>query len=77
MGKMKNWLYRFMYGRYGGDTLNKVLLFTYLGWVIAYSVVSMFWVNPYMTFAYLLVSYRFNHLVTFYNFVNMVGSNRF
>ena len=35
-------MYRFFYGRYGTDTLNKTLLFVYIALVLVYSVVSMF-----------------------------------
>ena len=56
MGKFKNWLYRFMYGRYGSDTLNKVLLFTYIGVVLLYTVLSFFVTDPIITFAYLIVT---------------------
>ena len=42
MGKFKNWLYRFMYGRYGGDTLNKVLIWVYAIWIILLSVIMVF-----------------------------------
>ena len=41
MGKFKNKLARFFYGRYGNDTLNTVLLWVYLGFVIIATVLSM------------------------------------
>lgn len=41
MGKFKNKLYRMMYGRYGGDTLNKVYLWAYVAVVVVYSIVAM------------------------------------
>lgn len=41
MGKFKNKLYRFMYGRYGTDTLNKFYLWAYVILVLAYAVVSL------------------------------------
>lgn len=41
MGKFKNKLYRFMYGRYGTDTLNKFYLWTYVILVLVYAVVSL------------------------------------
>ncbi len=56
MGKFKSWLYRFMYGRYGTDTLNKVLLFVYLGVVILYTVLSFFISDAVLAFAYFLVT---------------------
>ena len=42
MGKFKNKMYRFMYGRYGSDTLNKVLLIIYTVAVVVYTVLSLF-----------------------------------
>ncbi len=42
MGNFKNKLYRFMYGRYGTDTLNKVLLGVYIAVVLTYSIGAMF-----------------------------------
>ncbi|MBR2346235.1 MAG: hypothetical protein IKA68_01375 [Clostridia bacterium] len=42
MGKFKNKLYRFMYGRYGTDTLSTVLLYVYFAFVLICTVVSIF-----------------------------------
>ena len=42
MGKFKNKLYRFMYGRYGTDTLNKVYLGVYIAVVLIYAIGSIF-----------------------------------
>lgn len=42
MGKFKNKIQRFFYGRYGGDTLNNVLLGVYLFIVLAYFIGSLF-----------------------------------
>ncbi len=42
MGKLKNKLYRFMYGRNGYDTLNKSLLWIYIGVLLVYMIVSIF-----------------------------------
>ena len=42
MGKFKNKLYRFLYGRYGTDTLNKTLLWVYVAVVLVYTVGSLF-----------------------------------
>jgi len=44
MGNFKNKLYRFMYGRYGTDTLNKVLTGIYIGWVLLYIILSI-WIR--------------------------------
>ena len=42
MGKLKNKFYRFMYGRYGTDTLSKVLLGIYFAFVLICTVISFF-----------------------------------
>lgn len=42
MGKIKERLYRFMYGRYGGDTLNKVLIWVYAIWIIVFRIADLF-----------------------------------
>ena len=41
LDKIKNAVYRFMYGRYGTDTLQKVLLWVYLGVVVVFSVARL------------------------------------
>lgn len=41
MGKFKNKLVGFLYGRYGSDTLNKVLTAIYLIWLIVFTVVDV------------------------------------
>lgn len=42
MGKFKNKAVGFFYGRYGNDTLNKVLTAIYLVWLIAFTIVDIF-----------------------------------
>ena len=42
MNNIREKLYRFMYGRYGGDRLNKVLLWVYVGFVLAGMIVFLF-----------------------------------
>ena len=42
MGKFTNKLARFFYGRYGNDTLNKVLTGIYLVWLITFSILNNF-----------------------------------
>jgi uncharacterized C2H2 Zn-finger protein len=42
MGKLKNKFYRFMYGRYGTDTLSTVLLYVYFAFVLICTIVSIF-----------------------------------
>ena len=49
MGNFKSKLYRFMYGRYGTDTLNKVLTGIYIGWVLLYMILSI-WIKSTILF---------------------------
>ena len=55
MGKFKNKLYRFMYGRYGTygtDTLSKVLLWVYLVWIVVCAIVELFVDSIWFSLAY-------------------------
>jgi DNA-directed RNA polymerase subunit RPC12/RpoP len=56
MGKFKQSMARFFYGRYGTDTLNKTLLWIYVALVIVYTVVSMFFTNAIFTLLYITFS---------------------
>ena len=56
MGRFKNALYRFMYGRYGNDTLNKVLLWTYIVLFIAYYILALLCPNPWVSMLLLMLS---------------------
>ena len=42
MGKIRSALYRFMYGRYGTDTLGKVLIIAYFAVVVLHTLVTFF-----------------------------------
>ena len=42
MGKLRNKIQRFFYGRYGGDTLGNVLLGVYIFIILAYYIGSIF-----------------------------------
>lgn len=58
MRKIKNAIYRFMYGRYGNDTLNKTLLWGYVVLMLAYMIVFLFIEeNPFVYIAYLFLSW--------------------
>ena len=71
MGKFKNKLYRFMYGRYGSDKLGNVLAWTYFALVIIYTVITIFWWNPIFTVVYLTASL----LLIFFVFYRMFSRN--
>ena len=55
MGNFKNKLYRFMYGRYGTDTLNKVLTGIYIGWVLLYIILSI-WIRSTILYLVYLIT---------------------
>ena len=56
MGKFKSRLYRFMYGRYGADTLGNVLLVTYFIILVLRTFIGFFWGNVWVDAAVWLIS---------------------
>lgn len=80
MGKLKNKLYRFMYGRYGGDTLNKVYLWLYVAVVVLYSVAAMLITDAKMTallsLLYWMVSIALIVLIFFRMFSKNIAKRR-
>ena len=56
MGKFKDKLFRFMYGRYGYDTLGKVLLWVYIALILIYTVLSLFVESALLYVFYLIFS---------------------
>ena len=56
MGKFKSKLYRFMYGRYGTDTLGNVMLITYFVIVLLHTFLGFFWGNVWVDVAVWLIS---------------------
>ena len=77
MGKIKNALYRFMYGRYGTDKLNTVLLWTYAVLVIAYMIVFLFVEeNPFIYICYLLISWALIGIVIFRTMSRNIAKRR-
>ena len=56
MGKFKQSLYRFFYGRYGSDTLNKTLLGAYIVILILHTVVSLFVESALLSLLYFVLS---------------------
>ncbi len=66
MGKIKNALYRFMYGRYGNDKLNRALLWTYAALVIVYMIVFLFVEeDPFVFLLYLFISWTLIGVIIF------------
>ena len=66
MRRIKNAIYRFMYGRYGNDTLNKTLLWSYAAVMLAYMIVFLFVEeNAYIYLAYLLLSWALIGIIFF------------
>ena len=77
MGKIKNALYRFMYGRYGTDKLNTVLLWTYAVLAIAYMIVFLFVEeNPFIYICYLLISWALIGIVIFRTMSRNIAKRR-
>ena len=56
MGKFKNKLYRFMYGRNGSDKLGNFLAWTYFALVLIYTIVGFFWENAIFSVFYIITS---------------------
>ena len=71
MGKFKNWIYRFMYGRYGSDTLNKVLIWVYAIWIILCSAISLFFDEAWFTLLYWMIT----SALIFWIFFRMMSRN--
>ena len=65
MGKFKNKLYSFMYGRYGSDTLNKILIIVYAVIVVAYTVLSLFIDSVWFSFFYFVFSITLIYIIFF------------
>ena len=76
MGKFKNKLYRFMYGRNGTDTLGSVLAWTYFVLVLVYTVVGFFWSNAIFTVCYLVASMTLIFFVFFRMFSRNLAKRR-
>ncbi len=78
MGKFKNKMYRFMYGRYGSDTLNKVLLIIYAVEVIVFTVLSLF-IDPtplWLSLAYFALSIILIFVIFFRMFSRNIQKRR-
>ena len=57
MNKIKSALYRFMYGRYGWDTLSKVLMWVYVAIVFIYAILGIVFKNDPLASTIVSVSY--------------------
>ena len=71
MGKFKQSFYRFFYGRYGTDTLNKTLLWVYVAVLILYTVVSLFVESALFVLLYFVLSLS----LVFWMFSRMFSRN--
>lgn len=71
MGKFKNKLSRFFYGRYGNDTLGRFLLWVYVGMILLSMILALFVDSPFLYVIYLLVSTA----LVFYMFFRMFSRN--
>ena len=71
MGKFKQSLYRFFYGRYGTDTLNKTLLWVYVAVLLVYTVASLFIDSALFVLLYFVLSIS----LVFWMFSRMFSRN--
>ena len=76
MGKFKNKLYRFMYGRYGSDTLNKVLIIIYAVVVVVFTILSLFIDSVWFSFAYFVASVTLIYITFFRMFSRNIQKRR-
>ena len=76
MGKFRNKLYRFMYGRYGGDTLNKVLFWVYAVWIILFSIVMLFVDSVWLSVFYWISSGALCFWIIFRMFSRNIAARR-
>ena len=65
MNKLRQWLYRFMQGRYGTDKLNIALLITALVLCILPTIISFFVWIPLLNAALTLLSYTLTAVAIF------------
>ena len=64
------------YGTYGTDTLNKVLLWVYLGWIIVCAIIELFIDSPWFTLFYWIVTMALVWWMLFRNFSKNVAARR-
>ncbi len=76
MGKIKNKLYKFMYGRYGTDTLSKVMLWFYLGWIILFTVIFIFVDSIWLSLFYYLSTTAMIFWIFFRMFSRNIAARR-
>lgn len=76
MGKFKSKLYRFMYGRYGTDTLGNVMLVTYIVIILLYTFVGFFVSSIWFDVAVWLVSSALAITVFYRMFSRQVAKRR-
>ena len=60
-----------MYGRYGSDTLNKVLIWVYAIWIILCSAISLFFDEAWFTLLYWMIT----SALIFWIFFRMMSRN--
>ncbi len=77
MGRFRSWLYRFMYGRYGNDKLNNVLLWAYIALILLRMVVFIFIDEPpVVTLLYTFISLSLISTVIFRTFSRNIAKRR-
>lgn len=65
-----------MYGRYGSDTLNKVLTVAYAIIVLVFSIAAFFINSPWFTLAYILISFTLVFFIFFRIFSRNIAARR-
>lgn len=76
MGKFKNKLYKFMYGRYGTDTLGKTMLIAYAVIVFTHFFLSFFVDAPWFDLIVFLVSITLAFTMFFRMFSRNISKRR-
>ena len=76
MGKFKNKLYRFMYGRYGSDKLGTCLLITYIVLIFLHTILTFFVDNVFFDLVVFLVSVTLVWFIFFRMFSRNIQKRR-
>ena len=75
MGKFRQGLFRFMYGRYGSDKLSKFITYFSIFLMIAGLVVAVIWPQYYVVGLISSITYLVAWLLVIWNFFRMMSRN--
>lgn len=76
MGKIRSALYRFMYGRYGADTLGNCMLIAYFVMIVLQMFFALFIRQPIFHFVWQAVAYALGILSIFRMFSRKIEKRR-